>query len=142
MTRVDFYLSKNGRPDSGMLTACKLAEKAWKLGHKIYIHLPDPQLARALDDLLWTFRDGSFVPHGTTEQGDASDDPVLIGWQAEAPDDRHDVLINLANEVPAFFSRFQRVAEIVEGSEQAKTLARDRFRFYRDRGYELNTHEL
>ena len=49
MTRVDFYLSKDERPNSGMLTACKLAEKAWKLGHRIYIHLADPDQARALD---------------------------------------------------------------------------------------------
>jgi DNA polymerase-3 subunit chi len=142
MTRVDFYLSRDDKPDSQMRLACRLAEKAWKLGHSIYIHLADANDGKALDDLMWTFRDGSFVPHGHINDTASATDPVLIGWQAEPPDDRHDVLINLSGEVPAFFSRFQRVAEIVSGAETAKTRARERYRFYRDRGYDLTTHDL
>ena len=66
---------------------------------------------------------------------------MLLGHD-EAPADRTDLLINLGAEVPLFFSRFERVAEIVSGENEDRALARDRFRFYRDRGYSLNTHRL
>ena len=51
-------------------------------------------------------------------------------------------VVNLSDEIPDFFSRFQRVAELVAGSDNEKSLARDRWRFYRDRGYAVTKHEL
>ena len=140
MTRIDFYILQSGSPGAGNAVACRLTEKAYQLGHKVYIHTADADQTEALDELLWTFRAGSFVPH---RRCDAGDDfaPVLIG-HGEAPEIRPDVLINLSGEVPLFFSRFERVAEVVEGEEPQRAGARERFRFYRERGYELATHEL
>jgi DNA polymerase-3 subunit chi len=143
MTRVDFYLLGGGVRDRD-LYACRLAEKAFRLGHGAYIYTGDPETAQRLDKLLWTFSQGSFVPHGLYE--DAAPDavapfPVVIGC-LEPPIACHDVLISLTAEVPPFFSRFERVAEVVSADEEDKSRARERFRFYRERGYPLQTHDV
>lgn len=143
MTRVDFYLLGDGARDRD-LYACRLAEKAFRLGHGAYLYTADTETAHRLDKLLWTFSQGSFIPHGLYEEA-APDTvpsfPVVIGC-LEPPIACHDVLISLSAEVPPFFSRFERVVELVGAEETEKSRARERFRFYRERGYPLQTHEL
>ena len=142
MTRVDFYLLQGGKNANREQFTCRLAEKAFRLGHRIFLHSPDPQAARHLDGLLWTFRDTSFLPHAlVTDAAEAEDTPILIGTGEEPPGE-FDLLINLGTEVPEFFSRFDRVAEPVPPEENERARARERFRFYRDRGYPMETHEL
>ena len=141
MTKVDFYLLGTGN-NSRALFACRLAEKVWRLGHRVYLLAADSPAANQLDELLWTFSQGSFVPHALYRQEeDADNHPVLIG-HAEPPAALSDVLISLSAEVPAWFSRFTRVVEMVGASEDDKARARERFRFYRERGYPLETHNL
>jgi len=139
MTKVDFYILED--PAAHQQFACRLAEKAWQQGHRVYIHTRDAAQSRQMDDLLWTFRDGSFLPHSLDDAADAEQVSVHIGHEGE-PSQHDDVLINLDNEVPLFFSRFQRVAEVVAGDEQEKQAGRERFRFYRDRGYPLDSHTI
>ena len=139
MTQVDFYILEEKAPRSRALFACRLAEKAFGLGHRVYLHTGSEGAARELDDLLWTFRDGSFLPHVLA--GDGEDAPVHIGHGTEPGEGFH-LLINLGPEVPSFFSRFERVAEVVDGDETQKARGRERFRFYKDRGYPLETHKL
>ena len=145
MTKVDFYLLGEGA-DSRERIACRLAEKAWRLGNRVYLLAPDQAAAQALDELLWTFSQGSFVPHALCKQEEDADHhadnhPVLIG-HAEPPAAFSDVLISLVPDVPAWFGRFTRVVEMVGTNEDDKTRARERFRFYRERGYPLETHNL
>lgn len=94
-----------------------------------------------MERLLWTFRDGSFIPHGLLGQADPAYTPVLVGNGEDATEE-HDILINLHSEVPQFFSRFQRVAEPIDQDAQVRTAGRNRYRFYKDRGYPLETHEI
>lgn len=140
MTRVDFYISNTTHAENALLTACRLADKAYRLGHRIFIQTADAEQAARLDELLWSYRDGSFVPHAL-DSGDNDSQPVLIGHSSE-PASIRDLLINLANDIPAFFSRFERVAEVVNGRAELRDAARERFRFYRERGYALETHEI
>jgi DNA polymerase-3 subunit chi len=141
MTRIDFYIVDSDETASRPLTACRLAEKAYSLDNRIYIHTANKSQATELDDLLWTYRAGSFVPHQRFEPPNGQDCPVLIG-HADAPEGINQVLINLDSAVPMFFSRFERVVEIVNQEEILRQQARDRFKFYRDRGYDLHTHNL
>jgi len=141
MTRIDFYIVDSSDTASRTLTACRLAEKAYSLDNRIYIHTASPSEATELDELLWTYRAGSFVPHQRFETPDKQDCPVLIG-HSEAPEELNQVLINLDSAVPMFFSRFERVVEIVTQEETHRQQARERFKFYRDRGYDLHTHNL
>jgi DNA polymerase-3 subunit chi len=141
MTRVDFYLTQASNEQQRLLTTCRLAEKAYQLGHHVFIYSDKPEQAQQLDELLWTFRAGSFLPHTRSDTADAAAQPVVIGTlhQEEAA---HDVMINLAENVPDCFSRFERVVEVVGGGDNERQAARQRFKFYRDRGYALETHEL
>lgn len=141
MTKIDFYLLSATGQNARDTMACKLIDKVYRLQHKVYVHTESQEEARRLDDYLWTFRPGSFIPHGIHLPGKDQPEPVIIGYQDQPPDG-HDVLLNLDSEVPLFFSQFDRVAEIVEADEPARSVARDRFRFYKDRGYRLDTHEL
>ncbi|MFV1993156.1 MAG: DNA polymerase III subunit chi [Acidiferrobacterales bacterium] len=143
MTKIDFYLlDDNGLADDGTgksRFACRLTQKVFSQGYKIFIYADDQSLISKMDNLLWTFQPGSFLPHGINEN--KTTEPIVLG-DAEPPETIHDVLINLASTSPDFFSSFDRVAEIVGSSESEKLGARERYRFYRDRGYELETHHI
>ncbi len=143
MTRVDFYLIQNPASHGKHRLACRLADKAYRLGHHIYMLTGSAAESAALDELLWTQGQTTFVPHEVHTEGATStaDVPVVIG-HGEPPTGLDNVLISLSAEIPAFFSRFERVAEVVGAEAADKEKARERFRFYRDRGYALNTHEL
>jgi DNA polymerase-3 subunit chi len=144
VTRIDFYILSDGfaAETSHVLTACKLCDKATAGGQKVFAWTPDAATAAALDSALWTFRQGSFIAH--ERQGGTIESPlpaVLIGSD-EPPSAYDGVMINLGLEVPPFFSRFERVLEIVDADPAARTRSRERYKFYRDRGYELATHNL
>lgn len=141
MTRVDFYISPNKAEQASMQLACRIAEKAYAKQNRVYIHVNDPEQARVLDEMLWVFRQGSFIPHCLAEDTQQSQAAVVIG-HATPPEMEPDVLINLADQVPNFFTRFERVAEIVSGDDVQRQTARERFKFYRERGYPMETHEL
>ena len=141
MTRVDFYVTSNMDQDARLQLACRIAEKAYNLSHQVYIHTDDVSAASKLDELLWTFRQGSFIPHCLNNATELSDSPVVIGCD-NLPAVSPQVLINMASTVPEFFTRFGRIAEIVGGDEPTRQAARTRFKFYRERGYPLETHEL
>ncbi len=141
MTRIDFYiLDEGGRSDRFHL-ACRITEKAWSSGHRVLIHTASLQDARYLDSLLWTFRERSFIPHGILGEAEPEANPVLIGHGTDAGDEE-DVLVNLAPSVPEFFSKFERVIEPVDGDAGMRNASRERYRFYRDRGYPLHNRKI
>jgi DNA polymerase-3 subunit chi len=142
MSRVEFYVL----PDSGEIArqqfACRLAEKAYRLNNRVHIHVADRDSLQKLDDLLWTFRDGSFVPHeilGAT-RGDP-ESPVTIGCD-EASRNNCDLLINLGVTIPGSAASFPRVAEVVTSDEESRAQSRKRFVDYREQGHTLDTHKL
>jgi DNA polymerase III subunit chi len=142
VTRVDFYLLAERSAGDRYLLGCRLTEKAFAQGHQVFLNATDRTEAEKLDRLLWTFRQQSFIPHGLVSTADPALTPVLIGWDNQMPEVKEDVLINLSPEVPAFFSRFDRVLEPIDGQPQVREGARARYRFYRDRGYPLQHHEI
>ncbi len=139
MTRVGFYVVQAAGETDRLTVAARLADKAFQHGHRIFINATDESQARQLDQVLWNFRPGSFLPHALLGQEDR--EPVVIGW-GQDPQIHDDLLINLQLEIPPFFSRFRRVAEVVTQDERSLQALRDSWRFYRDRGYQLEKHDL
>lgn len=139
MTRVSFYLLPHADEAKRLIFACQLAEKASRLGNRLLVNTASHSVAQQLDRLLWDFRADSFVPHELLPAGKLT--PVHIGWGEDSPQ-HHDLLINLGNSIPGFFSRFERVAEIVTQDSQLLAQSRERYRFYRERGYELDTVDM
>ena len=142
MSRVDFYILAGTGEPSRQNFACRLAEKAYRLKNTVHIHTANRQQAKVLDQLLWTFRDGSFVPHQLLgASGKGTDAPVTIGFE-EAEFGDHDLLINLTDEVPSNAASFPRVAELVTSDEESRQRSRKRFVDYRKLGAELETHNI
>ena len=142
MSRVDFYVIASTGVDSRQRFACRLAEKAYKLNNTVHIHVGDRESVRQVDDLLWTFRDGSFVPHDVVDApAGKSPAPITIGCETR-PAGQCDLLINLSDEIPEMADAFPRIAEIVTSDEDSRTRSRKRFVDYRARGHTLDTHNL
>ena len=142
MARVDFYILNQPGQHSRQLFACRLAEKAWRLENTVHIHAASLGDADRLDELLWTFRDGSFVPHQRVSvSADPVDAPITIGCEDETVESR-DLLINLCDDIPDFAEGFPRVAELVTSDDDCKQMSRRRFAAYRDKGHTLETHNV
>lgn len=140
MTQVDFYVIGDSEQRSRLRFACRLADKVYRLGQQAFIHTESDEQTQELDALLWTFQQNSFVPHCLMQDAGTTPPPVLLGHDAEP--DASQVLINLATDVPLFFSRFERVAELVNTDNNVRQQGRKRYSFYKERGYPLNTHEI
>lgn len=137
MTRVDFYTHA---PDKLELARI-LAGKAYRQGLRVMIYSPDSRVVADIDKRLWTTPANSFVPHCDCTAAHASATPVVLGEAADhLPHDN--VLINLHDTTPTFFSRFERVIEIVSQDAADQDAARQRWRFYKQRGYEMHSHDM
>ncbi|MEE4145560.1 MAG: DNA polymerase III subunit chi [Halieaceae bacterium] len=139
MTRVGFYVVQAADQAQRLQVAVRLADKAFQQGHRIFINATDEAQARTLDELLWTYRPASFLPHGL--HGEAQSDTIAIGWGQE-PLNHNDLLINLQLGIPGFFSRFRRVAEVVTQDPASLDALRRSWTFYKERGYQLEKHDL
>lgn len=137
MTKVDFYTGSSDK----LRTACQLSQKAMQNGLRVLIQTPDEATTEALNQLLWHYPATAFIPHCRSEDAAANDMPVVVGHQSENFP-HSEVLISLHTDCLPFFSRFERVIEIVSQDEQDARLGRDRFGFYRDRGYEMRHFDL
>jgi DNA polymerase III subunit chi len=141
MPQVDFYILHTQNRYAKNHLACQIADKAWHQGYRIYIQTTSLAHAQLLDNLLWTFKEESFLPHDIYPDLSESLAPIRIGYSAQVCE-RMDVLINLTETVPPFFEPFQRIAEIVDDTPYAKNAGRPRYRFYRDKAYLLKVHEI
>ncbi len=152
MTQVDFYILTTDSIDSRLRLACRITEKAIQRSQHVFVNSASEADARKLDGLLWTFSQGSFIPHLIVSERleQTPVESVLIGIDRQSEEDdgggrlgeNWDVMINLAPGVPGFFSRYARVAEVIDADPARREQGRDRYRFYRDRGYELKTHNI
>jgi len=139
--RVDFYVSGESGADVRLRLACRMAEKAYLANQKIVVWLDDADALRRLDELLWTFGDGSFVPHDVVTRAGACEAPVAL-TTGTLPDGHADVLINLAGAVPPFVGNFARVAEFLDARPEVRAAGRERFKAYRAQSIEPQTHNL
>jgi len=137
MTQIDFYTHVQDK----QLLACKLSAKALEQGLNVLVLTQDENAATSMDQMLWRVPATGFIPHCRARNPLAEMTPVIVDHDpGELTHDQ--VLLNLGSERPAFFSRFQRLIEIVTMDEADRLAARERFRFYRDRGYEIRSHDM
>lgn len=137
MTQIDFYTHAADKYH----TACVLCAKAVERGLRVMVYTPDAAASAQMDRLLWSTPAIGFIPHCRASDPLAPVTPVIVDHLAD-PLLHDDILLNLHPEQPLFFSRFHRLIEIVGAEENDAAAARERFRFYRDRGYEIKTHDI
>jgi len=139
--RVDFYLLSSDQMKDAWLLACRLLEKAYQRNHRVFVYCEHAEDAALIDELLWTYKDDSFIPHNLQGEGPEPPPPVQIGY-GEEPRGFNDILLNMASTIPPFHTRFRRIIEIVTADDAAKEISRAHFRSYRKNRYELSTHPI
>lgn len=144
MTRIDFYVLATADAATRLELICKLSEKAIGRSEKVLIHSHSEAELEQLDELLWSFRPVSFIPHKILPAGylTSSADNESVHLSSEAPAADRTLLINLAQEVPPFFSRFERTLEVINDEPEIRASGRDRYRYYQQRGYPLQHHKM
>jgi DNA polymerase-3 subunit chi len=141
--RVDFYVLSEDLPDARLRWACRLAEQAAEQGSRVYLQTAGQAEAQRLDDLLWTFKDGTFLPHEIFAGAPASHSRVMVLLgEAAAPPSHRQLVVNLTEAVPAELEQYERVAEIVDVDPERKRTARERYKQYRERGCTLESHNV
>tara|TARA_Y100001935_G_C17207380_1_gene458277 strand:+ start:90 stop:512 length:423 start_codon:yes stop_codon:yes gene_type:complete len=135
MTKIDFYLVRGNE----LLFACRLIALIYRKGHKVHVQTPSIEYAKALDEKLWNYPEDAFIPHSLREH--QFDAPIKICTETDSPEHK-DVFVNLSRSTPKFFSRFDRVAEVVPENELERSFARKAYAFYKERGYEVNYHKM
>jgi DNA polymerase-3 subunit chi len=138
MTRVDFHFNAPDKLHYG----CRLLRKIHRSKGRAVIWCEDAAELARFDELLWTFSDQDFIPHVAVDDPLAAETPFVLVAEDRIECPHHDVLVNLARQRPPPFSRFERLVEIVSADPDDRRLARERWRFYKDRGYPLNTYDV
>ena len=151
MTRVDFYILNTSDAAARIELVCKLIDKASMRGQRVFVHSDDLELLKSLDQSLWQFRPERFIAHRLIENQsstnqlvaeDTEDELEAVTLSNAAPARNDAILINLSSAVPVFFSRFERTLEVVDQQDSIRLEGRSRYRFYQERGYPLQHHNL
>jgi len=137
VTSIDFYFNAGDK----LQVACRLAGKAMEHRKRLLIYAPQSNIAQSIDRMLWTWPAIGFVPHCHAGDALVAETPVLIASDTETPDGC-ELLLNLAADSPPHFARFDRLLEIVSTDAQDRDAGRARYKFYRDRGYAIESHDL
>jgi DNA polymerase-3 subunit chi len=140
--RVDFYLSEEAGEPARLRLACRIAEKAYLAKQRVVVFSDDAALLPKMDEMLWTFGDGSFVPHDVVDRDGAPCEAPVALTNGPLPEGAADVLINLAGTVPVFFEKFVRVAEFLDARPDVRAAGRERFKAYRSKSIEPQTHNV
>ena len=139
--QIDFYVLQEQSLGGRFKLACRIVEKAYRLGHRVYVRTGNSNDTNVLDDLLWTFSQNSFVPHQLSAENDSRESPVVIGEHPPVAEGT-DVVISVADDPVSDFTTYPRIIEIVGCEDDEKESGRNRFRYYREHGAELNTHQI
>lgn len=137
MTRVEFIFNV---PDK-LAKVTDLCEKAVAKGRQLTIFTQDDVMNVALQKQLWQQSPTSFLPSNVPDDTMSQFSPIVLDATGENLL-QDDVLINMQAETPPFFSRFRYLVELVGHDESDKAAARERFKFYRDRGYEIKRTDM
>ena len=142
MPEVSFYILPSQTEQGRLFFACKLAEKAYRSGSHVFIHSQSAKQSQQLDDLLWTFRAGSFLPHQIyTDSTPDIANRILIGL-GSPPEYWQNMIINLADQCPEFTTQTERILEILDSEQTVKQAGRQRYRHYQKTGCRMNTHKM
>lgn len=141
MAEASFYILPSSSLSDRFIFACKLIEKAYRCGQFCYVYTDSPQHSEQLDNLLWTFRENSFIPHQIYDEQPDFEDTVLIGTQT-APEKWQKLIFNLSSKYPDDLTKTERILEILDNNEDLKQAGRQRFRQYKQDGFDISTHKI
>jgi len=141
VAEVSFYILPTESLQDRYLFACKLIEKAYRSGSYCYVLTDSAEQSRIIDDLLWTFRAGSFIPHQIYNGELPDTEKVILLGSLDAPERWQKVLFNLSSRYPDIGPQSERILEILDNSETTKEAGRSRYRQYQQSGMKINTYK-
>ncbi len=142
LPKVNFYILSSQSEQGRHNFACKLAEKAFRLGFKCTILVDNLEQAERLDRLLWTFRANSFVPHVIVQNELPSTNNAVIISTQQALEGWQHTLINLSTKLPGSIEQSKQIFELLDNDEAQKQSGRERYRQYQTLGININTHKI
>jgi DNA polymerase-3 subunit chi len=127
VSEVRFY-HLTERPLESVLPV--LLERSLDRGWRVVVRGTDPDRIEALSDRLWTFRDDSFLPHGTAADGAPERQPVWLGCDAGNPNGANTLfLVDGAEAAPDELATMEVTAILFDGHDEAAVArARDQWR--------------
>jgi DNA polymerase-3 subunit chi len=142
MPEITFYVLNSESIYDRYLFACKLIEKVYDSGKFCYVLLDSIEQCQRLDDMLWTFRAGSFIPHQLfTGVVPEITEQILLGV-LNPPELWQNVVCNLSSQMPQEWQQMKRVLEVLDNNETTKMVGRERYRTYKQAGVEIVTHKI
>lgn len=142
MKQVQFYLlsqANQGELTAQEALACDLAAKAWREGKRVIISCENEAQALKIDEALWARDPDDFVPHNLSGEITTYATPIEISWQGKRNAQRRDLLISLQKDIPEFINSFNHIIDFVPTDETLKAQARERYKQYRQMGWQLGT---
>ncbi|MCO6538189.1 MAG: DNA polymerase III subunit chi [Gilliamella sp.] len=145
MKKVIFYLLENQTEadESGVLfyekLACKKIVEAWHANQRVQVACQDQGQAERIDEYLWQLETDNFVPHNLAGEGMKGGSPVEISWPQKRSSGTRQLLINLQEQFPEFAGVYRDIIDFVPVDEQLKSLARKRYKLYKEAGFNLKT---
>ncbi len=132
MTRIDFHSNISDKMDY----ACRLARKAYLAGNRVVLMTRDASQCALLDQALWTFSAIDFLPHVVAADALAPRTPIVLAASDSEALPHFDILINLSQRVPADFSRFERLFELISQDLEDAAAGRKRYLHYKQENYQ------
>ena len=145
MKKVIFYLLENQTEanESGVLfyekLACQKIIEAWRANQRVHVACQDQAQAERIDEYLWQLETDNFVPHNLAGEGMKGGSPVEISWPQKRSSGTRQLLINLQEQFPEFAGVYRDIIDFVPVDEQLKSLARERYKLYKEAGFNLKT---
>ncbi|SDH37246.1 DNA polymerase III, chi subunit [Vibrio xiamenensis] len=119
-----------------------LAQHFAKQGAKVYLNCDDKSQAEWLAEHFWQVPPEQFIAHNLVGEGPKYATSIEIGHQGVRPSWNRQLVINIADNQTTFANKFAEVVDFVPCDEKAKQLARERYKIYRQAGYQLQTIEI
>jgi DNA polymerase-3 subunit chi len=142
MAEISFYLLSSESIQDRYEFTCKLIEKAYRNHCFCYVLTDNKEQSQILDNLLWTFRAGSFIPHQIyTGEKPPIQKIILIG-SLNVPDQWQETVINLSSHCPEQLDKIEHIREILDNNEVTKELGRNRYKHYQKLGFDITTHNI
>ncbi len=134
MTDIRFYHMEQATLDQALPM---IVMKAWQSGENVMVRVPDKREASRLNDLLWSFRADSFIPHGMDGDKNADQQPVFVTANDDNANDANILILTHGCTYPSV-ADFKMTCEMLDGRVQSQIAdARGRWKEYKNDGHDL-----
>jgi len=140
MTEILFYHLRR-QPIEQVLPA--LLEKSLERGWRVAVQVAGEERLEALDAHLWTYREESFLPHGTDRESEAAAQPVLLTLTGENPNGADVRFLVDGAEMPAEIDQYRRIVLLFDGEDaDALAAARERWAAAKANGFDVTYWQM